>query len=330
MPSQHSQTRPFGVLLLLCAAVIWGFAFSAQASAGQSLGAFSVNAIRFLVGGLFLVPCILLFDRKKGRHLFGTPGKRRLDITKMEWFGGVCCGVLLCLATTLQQFGIERTETGKAAFITALYVVMVPLCGLFLGKRPSAVVWAGIGMAIVGFYLLTAELTLTVPGLGGFFAAVASSGFHLSVGDLLVFFCAIGFTFHVLTIDYFSETTDGIRLSCIQFLTAGVLALPFMLFLERPSISAIWEAVLPILYLGIGSSGIAYTCQVVGQKYVDVSLAPMILSLESVFGVLGSAILLQEKQTPVQYIGCAVVFLAVVLAQLPLRRSGSKTSKTTQ
>ena len=315
-----SKTKPFGVFLLFAAAVIWGFAFSAQAAAGKILGAFTVNAVRFFVGGLFLIPCILLFDRKKGRHLFGTPGHRRLDITKKEWIGGIACGFLLCLSTVLQQFGIARTETGKAAFITALYVVMVPLFGLFLGKRPRAVVWVAVGVALVGFYLLTANLTVTSPGLAGFFAAVKQSGFHLSAGDLLVFLCAIGFTFHVLTIDAFSEGTDGVRLSCIQFFTAGALALPLMLFLEHPSLTDILAAALPILYLGVGSCGIAYTCQVVGQKYVDVSLAPIILSLESVFGVLGSALILGERQTALQYIGCAVVFLAVLLAQLPARK----------
>lgn len=318
--STTSQTRPFGVFLLFTAAIIWGFAFSAQSAAGEILGAFTVNAVRFFVGGFFLVPCILLFDRKKGRHLFGVKGKRRLDVTRREWLGGIACGFLLCLATALQQFGIERTETGKAAFITALYVVMVPLFALFLGKRPRAIVWVAIGVAVLGFYLLTANLVPTSPGLAGFWDAVKQSGFRLSLGDLLVFLCAVAFTFHVLTIDGFSEGTDGVRLSCIQFFVAGILALPFMLFLEHPAFADILRAALPILYLGVCSCGVAYTCQVVGQKYVDVSLAPIILSLESVFGVLGSALLLGERQTPVQYIGCVVVFLAVLLAQMPARK----------
>ncbi|MBP3437678.1 MAG: DMT family transporter [Clostridia bacterium] len=320
----NKKQQIFGFVLLFAAAVVWGFAFPMQSAAAVYVGPFTLNGIRCLVGGLFLIPCIMLFDRKSGRRLLdpSQKGMKKIGVTRREWIGGVLCGVVLCIAINFQQFGIagEETDSGKAAFITALYVVLVPLLNLFSGKRPRPLVWACIFLALVGFYLLSAPIVMTEPGLSGFFKAVASGGFRFALSDILVFICAVIFSVHVLVIDRFSEGTDGVRMSAIQFLTAGLLSLPLMLFFESPVLADILAAALPILYLGILSSGFGYTAQIVGQKYVDVAIAPMVLSLESVFGVIGGALLLNESKTVWQIIGCGIVFAAVILVQLPQKR----------
>ncbi len=321
----RNTAKWIGMLLLFTAAAVWGFAFSMQAKAAEWLGPLSVNGIRYLIAALFLIPCILLFDRGTGRRLLSRQnGRLCLDITKREWLGGSLSGIILFVATNFQQLGIAEEETGagKAAFITALYVVLVPLMGLFRKKRPGFTVWLGIGIAVLGFYLLTADLA-PFAGLSGLLSMLGNS-FHFVTGDLLVFVCAIIFALHVTVIDIFSPNTDGVRLSFVQFLTAGVISLPLFLLIEAPDAAAIGQAVLPLLYLGIFSSAVGYTLQILGQKRVNVSVAPMILSLESVFGVIGGAILLGEKLSAVQYIGCATVFAAVILSQLADLRASAK------
>ena len=300
-----------GMILCLTAAVVWGLAFSAQAVALEQVGAATLNAARCLIAGLVLIPVILIFDSKTDRRLFSAKeGKLRLDVRKKEWIGGAVCGVLLSIATILQQLGLatEETDAGKAAFITTLYVVIVPLFGLLRGKFPSLRIWLCIGAAVVGLYLLAVPVTD-----GGF-------SFRMAYGDLLVLLCAVVFSLHVIAIDVFSAETDGIRLSCIQFFTSAVVPSLVMIFTETPTLAGIWAAILPILYLAVFSSGVAYTCQIVGQQHLDVSIAPIVLSLESVFGLIGGAIFLHETKTPLQYVGCAVVLLAVILSQLNPRK----------
>ena len=302
-----------GALLCLTAAVVWGLAFSAQAIALEQVGAATLNAARCLIAGFVLIPVILCFDRKTERRLFSVKnGRLRLDVRKKEWLGGAVCGILLGLATILQQLGIatEETDAGKAAFITTLYVVIVPLFGLLRGKFPSLRIWLCIAAAVVGLYLLAVPVTD-----GGL-------SFRLARGDLLVLGCAVVFSLHVIAIDVFSEETDGIRLSCIQFFTSAAVSSLVMLFTEAPTLAGLWAAVLPTLYLAVFSSGVAYTCQIVGQQHLDVSVAPIILSLESVFGLIGGAIFLQETKTPLQYVGCAVVLAAVILSQIKSRKKG--------
>lgn len=300
-----------GALLCLTAAVVWGLAFSAQAIALEEVGAATLNAARCLIAGFVLIPVILFFDGKKERRLFSIQsGKLRLDVRKKEWLGGAVCGILLGLATILQQLGLatEETDAGKAAFITTLYVVIVPLFGLLRGKFPSLRIWLCIAAAVVGLYLLA------VPVTGG------TLSFRLAYGDLLVLLCAVVFSLHVIAIDVFSEGTDGIRLSCIQFFCSAIVSSLVMLFTETPTLAGLWAVMLPILYLAVFSSGVAYTCQIVGQQHLDVSVAPIILSLESVFGLIGGAIFLKETKTPLQYTGCAVVLAAVILSQLKSRK----------
>ena len=321
MKNKHAV---LGVVLLLITTVVWGLGFTMQAMALEHIGACTLSAVRNVIAGAVLIPVILLFDRKSGRQLFSIRDRRlRVDVRRVELIGGISCGIILGIASTLQQLGIagEETDSGKAAFITALYVVIVPLIGLFRGKRPTPIVWTGVFVAILGFYLLSANIVITDPGIGGFVTAVGQSGFHFAGSDLLVFLCAIVFSLHVIVIDHFSPDCDGIRLSCIQFFTAGIVLLPFMLIFERPSMDALFDAALPILYLAVFSSGVGYTGQVLGQKYVDVTVSAIILSLESVFGAVFGVIFLSETKTPIQIAGCLTVLCAVILAQLPSRRS---------
>ena len=320
-----NKRKIFGTALLVLTAFIWGLGFPMQSMALAHVGAATLTCVRNVIAGFFLLGLIPLFDRmnkEKGRHLFLRTGKGfRLGFTKRELKGGLFCGLLLGTATTLQQIGLatEETDSGKAAFITALYMVIVPLLGMLRKRFPSRRVFFSVGLALLGSYFLTANIVFTGTGLGGFFSSLFHSGFHFAYGDLMVFLCAFVFALHVFVIDLFSTETDGIRMSCIQFFVASVITLPVMLIAEDVSLSALFAAALPILYLGIFSSGVAYTGQVVGQKYVEVTVATLILSLESVFGALGGAVLLGEKQTPLQLFGCAVVLVAVVLAQLPAK-----------
>lgn len=318
-----NKTTLLGVCLLLSATVVWGLGFTMQSLALEHVGACTLSSVRNILAALFLIPVIMLFDRRTERRLFSKrDGRFRLGITPREWLGGALCGVILGVASTLQQIGIaaEETDSGKAAFITALYVVIVPVISVFLGKRPRKVVWLSVFLAVVGFYLLSANIVFEG---NGFFEAFLKSGFRFARGDLMVLLCAFVFSLHIIVIGIFSPSCDGIRLSAIQFLVAGIAFLPFMLFLERPSVSDVLSAARPILYLAACSSGIGYTAQILGQKYVDSTVSAIILSLESVFGALFGMLLLQERQTPVQLVGCAVVLLAVVLAELPEKKSES-------
>jgi drug/metabolite transporter (DMT)-like permease len=279
--------------------MIWGFAFSAQ-KAADSVPAFTLGAARSFLAGIFLIIIILIFDKifHTGRVLFSKKG---IDLSPAEIVGGVICGAVLALASFLQQYGINSgAEAGKASFITALYVVLVPIYALALKKKAPLNVWLSVPVSVVGFYFLciTGDFTISMP-------------------DVYVLLCALIFPIHILTIDKFSPRCDGIRLSCIQFFTAGAVNLVFALIFESPiKLYTVWDSILPILFLGIGSSGIAYTLQILGQKGANPSAASILLSMESVFGVIGSALFLGEKMSDREYIGCAVVFLAVIISQI--------------
>ncbi len=321
-----NKTAFLGVCLLLLATVVWGLGFTMQSLALEHVGACTLSSVRNILAALFLIPVIMLFDRRTERRLFSKKdGRFRLGITPREWLGGALCGVILGVASTLQQIGIaaEETDSGKAAFITALYVVIVPVFSVFLGKRPRKIVWLSVFLAVLGFYLLSANIVFEGQG---FFAALINSGFRFAKGDLMVLLCAVVFSLHIIVIGVFSPSSDGVRLSAIQFLVAGVAFLPFMMLLEKPTMGDILSAAWPILYLAACSSGIGYTAQILGQKYVDSTVSAIILSLESVFGALFGILLLHERQTAVQLVGCAVVLLAVVLAELPEKKKNKKNS----
>lgn len=288
--------------LMVIAAMIWGFAFSAQ-KAAESIPPFTLGAVRSLFAFVFLIFVILFFDSflDTGRRLFSR--EKKIDINRTEIIGGTICGIILAFASFLQQAGISGgTDAGKASFITALYVVMVPIYALALRKRAPLNVWISMPIAVIGFYLLC-----------------ITGDFTMAVSDLLVLLCALIFPIHILAIDSFSPKCDGVRMSCVQFFVATIVNLIFALILESPiSFSGIGENIFPLLFLGIGSSGIAYTLQIIGQRGVNPAAASILLSLESVFGVLGSVLFLGEKMSAREYIGCAVVFLAVIISQIDI------------
>ena len=285
--------------LMLVAAAIWGFAFSAQKAAAD-VPAFTLVFSRSLLGTVFLFFLIMVLDKlmKNGRRLVSKKG---LDFTKVEIIGGVACGIVLSAASVLQQSGIVNgTDAGKAAFITALYVVLVPVFGLVLKRRSPINAWISVAIAVVGFYLLCIKDNLT-----------------LEASDALVLLCAIVFTIHILVIDHFSPRCDGVRMSCIQFAVVTVVTLVCSLIFESPiNLPSIGAAIGPIMMLGIGSSGIAYTLQIVAQRNINPAVGSIIMSLESVFGVIGAAVVFNEQMTDREYLGCAIVFVAVLLSQL--------------
>lgn len=283
---KRNSLRANGLLML--AALIWGTAFVAQSVGMDYVGPFTFNAARFLIGGAVLIPVLL------GRA--GALENRRAGI-----FGGICCGAALFAGSSLQQIGIAQTTVGKAGFITALYMVLVPLLEMLFGKKPGRVVWISVAAATLGMYLLC-----------------VTEGFSIGTGDLYVLGCAVCFAVHILVIDHFSPKADGVFLSCVQFFTAGVLASACALTLETPRLPQLTAAWAPVLYAGVLSCGVAYTLQVVAQRHTDPVLASMILSLESVFSVLAGWALLGEVLSARELAGCLLVFAAIVLVQLPV------------
>ena len=278
-------------VFLLLAAVIWGVAFVAQSAGMEYVGGFTFNCIRSLLGGVVLLPVFWL-HREKNQGSFWKRNKTLLT-------GGICCGVVLGIASNLQQQGIRYTSVGKAGFITALYIVLVPFFGLFLHKKVGRLVWIGLFFAVSGLYFLCMDGQFTV-----------------GRGDLLMLLCAAVFAVHILVVDHFAPLVNGVALSCVQFFTCGVLSgIPMLLF-EQVSMEALAGAAVPILYAGVMSCGVAYTLQIVGQKNMNPTVASMILSLESVVSVLAGQLILQQRLTNTELLGCGLMFVAVVLAQL--------------
>ncbi len=287
-------------IMLLITAWIWGVAFVAQSEGMNYVGGFTFNACRFIIGGIVLIPCIFLLRRVNRESWEALSGEERQSRNRIGIAGGVCCGVFLCLASSLQQFGIAFTTVGKAGFITALYIILVPVLGLFMKKKVRRNVWVSVGIAAVGMYLLCIK-----------------EGFSVNKGDFLVFLCSIGFTLHILVIDYFSPKAEGVVISCVQFFTAGVLSGAGMLLFEQPSWGAVTAAWMPVLYAGVMSCGVAYTLQVIAQKNIAPTVASLLMSLESVFSVLAGWILLGQRLSGKELAGCVLVFAGIVLAQLP-------------
>lgn len=293
-----------GNLLLLLTSIIWGSAFVAQSVGMEHIGPFTFNMVRNFVATLFLLVVILFLDNKKKQSPDYTPPTAAEKRTLL--IGGLVCGIILFVAGSLQQFGLLYTTAGKAGFITTLYVVIVPIFGLFLGKKVSTKIWICVLAAAVGLFLLSVKAGESITSIGK--------------GDFLVFLCAIGFSFHILVIDYFSPKVDGVKMSCIQFFVVAIIAIiPTFLF-ENPSLQNILISMKPILYAAVMSSGVGYTLQIVAQKDTDPTVASLILSLESVFAVLTGMWILQETLTSRELIGCALIFAATIAAQLPDKR----------
>lgn len=299
MEQKRRKTAGSSAMLTLTA-LIWGVAFVAQSEGMNYVGGFTFNGCRFLVGGAVLIPCIYFLRKVNGAQTGQWSDEERAHRRKTGIIGGLCCGVAICVASSLQQFGIAHTTVGKAGFITSLYIVIVPLFGLFLRKKVGLNIWLSVAIAAAGMYLLC-----------------VTEGFTIGYGDFLVLLCAVGFSFHILVIDYFSPKADGVLISCIQFFTAGVISCILMFVFEKPTWSAVFSAWAPILYAGVMSCGIGYTLQVVAQKNIEPTIASLIMSLESVFSVLAGWVLLGQKMSPRELMGCALVFGAILLAQIP-------------
>lgn len=296
-------------LLLVITAFIWGTAFVAQSKGGDALGPFSFNCIRNLVGSVVLLPVIKLIDKLNPEN---KRPKTAAD-KKQLWIGGLCCGTALFFAGSAQQLGMYYgTPAGKAGFLTACYILLVPILGLFLKKKCGWNIWLGMVITIVGLYLL----------------CMTAGSLSFQTSDLIVLLCALLFAVHILVIDHFSPLVDGVRMSCIQFLVAGVFSAFPMFFLEMGHSTAGIAAWLPqlqsfdvwlaILYAGVMSSGVAYTLQIVAQNGLNPTLASMIMSLESVFSVLAGWVVLKEVLTARQLLGCLLIFVAIIFAQIPV------------
>lgn len=292
-----------GNLLLIVTAFIWGFAFVAQKEGGREMGALSFNGVRSILGGGMLLVLLPLLDKMGLSH---RPTDR--EEKRALWIGGLLCGVALFAATNLQQlglnffqFGLEESTVWKGGFITAFYIVLVPIFGLLIGRRTTLFTWIGVVLAMVGLYYLCME---------------GESG--IVPGDLMVLACAPIFAVQILLVDRFSPRTDGVRLACIEFFVVGILNVPLMFWLESPSLTTMLDCWQSVLYAGLLSSGVAYTLQIVAQKDTHPTTASLLMSFESVFAVLAGWLFLpEEKMTLWQLLGCVLMFAAVILAQLP-------------
>ena len=285
-------------LILLLTATIWGVAFVAQSVGMEYIGPFTFNAIRCVLGGLVLIPVILVLKKKKET---GAENQEKED-KKTLWAGGIACGVILCIASNLQQFGIMEASVGKSGFFTALYIVMIPVIGIFIGKRPGIKLWFCVALAVVGMYLL----------------CMKDGSFTIERADIMLLLCALAFSFHILVVDYFSPKVDGVKMSCIQFFVCGVLSAVGMLFTETPHISNIQAAWLPLLYAGLLSCGVGYTLQIVGQKGINPVIASLIMSLESVISALAGWVILGQVLSPKEILGCVLMFVAIIITQIPI------------
>ena len=308
------KNKPTSVLILFLTAIIWGFAFVAQVSGGASLGTFYYNGIRFLLGAFSLIPVIFIFEH-------GEKGKN-----KITYLAGIAAGVILFTAANLQQWGINITgSSGKAGFLTALYTVIVPiLSAVFLKKRTNRNTWFGAILALVGLFLILSgsmssgdtpffSAMLTLAFGGKHFGGTLTVGF----GDVVLLLCAVMFAVHIVFIDYFGSAIQPLRFSCTQFFTVGLLSLVVAFFTETITADAVQAALIPLLYGGLMSTGVAYTLQTIGQRGTHPTVSAIILSTESMFAAIGGALLLNERMTVGGYIGCAVILFGIIIAQIP-------------
>ena len=294
MKATHVKQNSCAVL----AALIWGTGFVAQSLGADYLQAFSFNAIRSLIAaGMLGLLC--LFRRRK------NPLPVRAGSRKNLWLGGLCVGAAMCLGANLQQLGIETVTAGKAGFLTALYIIIVPILGIFLKRKAPWTVWVAVAVAVAGLYFL----------------CVKESGFTtIAIGDVYLLLCALCYAVQILLIDYFGAEVDGVELSCVQMVMVTVLSALGMLVWESPTWEAVRLSMGPLLYAGIMSSGAGYTLQILAQKDSNPTVISLLLSLESVFATVSGALFLGDRMSGREYFGCTLMFIAVVLAQLPAKR----------
>ncbi len=285
-------------LMLLCAALIWGNAFVAQRLGMDHMGPVTFNGLRYFLGAAVLMPLILLHRRREAAEAgeSGFSMKRPLPVR-----GGLCCGFFLFAASTMQQMGIVTTDVGKAGFITALYIVLVPLIHFLITRRTSLRLWAGVALASAGLYLLS-----------------ITDGLRLEPGDRYLLLCALLFALQIMSVDHFAPGSDSLELACGQFITAGILGTTAAMLTETITWSGVAAGILPLLYVGVFSSGIAYTLQIAGQKNADPSASSLIMSLESVISVLAGYLFLHQVLSVREAAGCVLMFAAILLVQLPM------------
>lgn len=315
MKAQVKTHKLRNTFFLFLTAMIWGAAFVAQSVSMDYIGPFTFICLRSVIGGLFLIPVIIVLDgiRKKSQNESAdvvnsenilhieTEEKQRLSWKNKQLIeGGIVCGIFLFFANCFQQTGIQYTTVGKAGFITTFYIIIVPLIGLFFKKYCGILTWIGVIIALAGLYFLCITQKLTIQR-----------------GDALILCCSVLYAGQILAIDHYNPFVDGVKMSCIQFLIGGVLGAVFMFLFENPSVAMILSAAGPILYTGIMSTGVGYTLQIVGQKGLNPTVAALILSLESVFSALSGYVFLHQVLTTRELIGCVLMFIAIVLAQLP-------------
>lgn len=283
--------------MLLLTALIWGFAFAAQSDAMEHIGPFTFNMLRNIIAGVFLIPCIAIIRKLQKNK---DTSIKKYKSKKQMLTGGVLCGILLFISSSFQQIGIIYTSAGKSGFITALYIIIVPILGIFFKKKISKKVWLSAIIAVIGFYLLC-----------------INAEFSINIGDLLTLACALFFSFHILIVDYYSPRVEGVVLSCIQFFVCGILSLLFTFIFEKPNMPAILNAWVPILYAGVLSSAVGYTLQILAQNNTEPTIASLIMSLESVFAALAGWLILNETLGAKELAGCCLVFTGIVITQLP-------------
>ncbi len=310
MEKMSSRARFVRYVLLFIAAVIWGLAFAVQCEAMEAIKPFTFTALRAVLGSLVLVPVFLIVDSVKKKK---NPTATKMSKTdkKNLLLGGVSCGVCVAVASNLQQFGIAYTmNPGKAGFVTAMYIVLVPIVGLFFKKKSHWIIWLSVAIAVCGLYFICVSETMTI-----------------EKGDLLLIASAACFTGHILIIDHFADKADGIKMSCIQFAVSAVLSGIAALIFERDafSLAAVLSAYPAILYAGIGSCGVAFTLQIIGQKGTNPTVASLVMSMESCFSVVGGILLMHAVPTVREGIGCGLMFTAIILSQikdlLPTKKS---------
>lgn len=295
-----------GNLILLLVSFVWGTSFIAQSKGVEEISSFAFNGIRTMLGAIVLLPVIAIMSAtKKRKGIIEKKGGKTLII------GGIVCGLFLCVASTLQTQGMVYTSPGKSGFITALYMVIIPIIGLFTKKKPRPVILLSVLVAVCGLYLMCIDSNLAI-----------------NKGDVLTLMCAFLFAGHILAIDYFSPKVDGVKLACLQFFVCGAINLIWVIFFERPEIKPILNCCVSIGYSGIMSCGVAYTLQIIGQKYTDPTSASILMSLESVFATLTTVVLVAcgwqitgGALSLREITGCVLMFVAIILVQLPEKKT---------
>ena len=298
-----------GSICILLATVIWGSTFVAQSAASEYVAPFTFQGVRSVIGTLFLLALIAVLDNSSKRK--GTYKKPTKEENKLLVIGGIVCGVVLAGAMNLQQIGVYLgADPGKAGFITTMYILLVPVFSLFMRKRVTGRVWIAVALGVVGLFFLCMK---------------EGTGLRFVPADIYLILCAAVFSLHIIVVDFYAPKVDGVKLSCVQFFVAGTISVILMFLFEKPDLHLILKAAFPILYAGIGSSGIAYTLQIIGQKYTPPTIASLLMSMESVFALVTQIVIMQLLPSSRETAGCVLMLFAIVVAQLP---SGIKSKRS--